>query len=199
MEFWRWTGYFDGLSAMRGCALRSYSLRLHLGDGELRNHRSVTASDDKCPASVGPNTCLSESGASSRTCAFKKIIWYGSMWHEYVLATTGFWTVRSPGKPLSPGTRRSRGRGILDEFLDLCDAGDEAILKYARTGGVLELVAISLPAMSFHWPIVSAFPPPLCWQSRKRGTQGLRTTPPLSPVGAGASIQCRLLVTRVIS
>src|SRR5579864_5892271 len=51
---------------MRGCALRSYSLRLHLGDGELRNHRSLTASDDKCPASVGPNTYLNEGNKVSR-------------------------------------------------------------------------------------------------------------------------------------
>ncbi len=38
------------------------------------------------------------------------------------------------------------GRGILDEFLRLCDAGDEAILKYARTWGVLELCRHNLPS-----------------------------------------------------
>ncbi len=38
------------------------------------------------------------------------------------------------------------GRGILDEFLQLCDAGDEAILKYARTWGVLELCCHNLPS-----------------------------------------------------
>ena len=37
------------------------------------------------------------------------------------------------------------GRGILDEFFHLCDAGDEAILKYARTWGVLELCRHNLP------------------------------------------------------
>lgn len=37
------------------------------------------------------------------------------------------------------------GRGILDEFLHLCDARDEAILKYARTWGVLELCRHNLP------------------------------------------------------
>lgn len=38
------------------------------------------------------------------------------------------------------------GRGILDEFLHLCDTGDEAILKYARTWGVLELCRHNLPS-----------------------------------------------------
>jgi hypothetical protein len=37
------------------------------------------------------------------------------------------------------------GRGILDEFLHLCDADDEAILKYAQTWGVLELCRHNLP------------------------------------------------------
>ena len=41
-------------------------------------------------------------------CAFRKIIWYGGMLPEYMLAITGFWTVRSPGKPLAPGARRSK-------------------------------------------------------------------------------------------
>lgn len=39
-----------------------------------------------------------------------------------------------------------KGRGILDEFLRLCDASDQAILDYARTWGVLELCAHNLPA-----------------------------------------------------
>ena len=46
------------------------------------------------------------------------------------------------------GTRREAeqgGRGILDEFLNLCDAGDGAILNYARTWGVLELCRHNLP------------------------------------------------------
>jgi hypothetical protein len=38
------------------------------------------------------------------------------------------------------------GRGMLDEFLRLCHAGDEAILKYARTWGVLELCCHNLPS-----------------------------------------------------
>jgi hypothetical protein len=38
------------------------------------------------------------------------------------------------------------GRGMLDEFLTLCDAEDEAILKYARTWGVLELCRHNLPS-----------------------------------------------------
>ena len=38
------------------------------------------------------------------------------------------------------------GRGMLDEFLHLCDAEDEAILKYARTWGVLELCRHNLPS-----------------------------------------------------
>jgi hypothetical protein len=37
-------------------------------------------------------------------------------------------------------------RGILDEFMLLCDARDEAILNYARTWGVLELCRHNLPA-----------------------------------------------------
>ena len=40
------------------------------------------------------------------------------------------------------------GRGILDEFLNLCDARDERILEYARTWGVLELCRHNLP--SYH-------------------------------------------------
>lgn len=46
------------------------------------------------------------------------------------------------------GTRQEAeqsGRGILDEFLHLCDAEDEAILKYAQTWGVLELCRHNLP------------------------------------------------------
>jgi hypothetical protein len=38
------------------------------------------------------------------------------------------------------------GRGMLDEFLRLCHAGDEAILEYARTWGVLELCRHNLPS-----------------------------------------------------
>ena len=38
------------------------------------------------------------------------------------------------------------GRGILDEFVLLCDGSDEAILKYARTWGVLELCCHNLPS-----------------------------------------------------
>jgi hypothetical protein len=41
------------------------------------------------------------------------------------------------------------GRGILDEFVLLCDGSDKAILEYARTWGVLELCCHNLPAMSF--------------------------------------------------
>lgn len=58
-----------GLTISRSCAdvpPGSYSLRLHLGEGELRKHRSATASDDKCPAFVGPNTCLNEGNYVSR-------------------------------------------------------------------------------------------------------------------------------------
>lgn len=43
------------------------------------------------------------------------------------------------------------GRGILDEFLHLCDAGDEAILRYARTWGVLELCRHNLPSCHDFW------------------------------------------------
>lgn len=39
-----------------------------------------------------------------------------------------------------------KNRGILDEFLRLRDASDQAILDYARTWGVLELCAHNLPA-----------------------------------------------------
>ena len=38
------------------------------------------------------------------------------------------------------------GRGIFDEFLQLRDAEDEMILKYARTWGVLELCRHNLPS-----------------------------------------------------
>jgi len=38
------------------------------------------------------------------------------------------------------------GRGILDEFIVLGDGDDSAILKYARTWGVLELCAHNLPS-----------------------------------------------------
>ncbi len=38
------------------------------------------------------------------------------------------------------------GRGMLDEFLQLCGAGNEAILTYARTWGVLELCRHNLPS-----------------------------------------------------
>lgn len=38
------------------------------------------------------------------------------------------------------------GRGILDEFIVLCYRDDSAILKYARTWGVLELCAHNLPS-----------------------------------------------------
>lgn len=38
------------------------------------------------------------------------------------------------------------GRGMLDEFLDLRDAEDEAILEYAGTWGVLELCHHNLPS-----------------------------------------------------
>lgn len=38
------------------------------------------------------------------------------------------------------------GRGILDEFLQLCELGDEAILQFAQTWGVLELCCHGLPA-----------------------------------------------------
>jgi hypothetical protein len=38
------------------------------------------------------------------------------------------------------------GRGVLDEFVLLCGGSDEAILKYARTWGVLELCCHNLPS-----------------------------------------------------
>lgn len=38
------------------------------------------------------------------------------------------------------------GRGILDEFILLCDGNDDAIAKYARTWGMLELCAHNLPS-----------------------------------------------------
>jgi hypothetical protein len=38
------------------------------------------------------------------------------------------------------------GRGILDEFILLCNSGDEAILRYAQTWGVLELCEHNLPS-----------------------------------------------------
>ncbi|MCC6486640.1 MAG: hypothetical protein IT364_04005 [Candidatus Hydrogenedentes bacterium] len=38
------------------------------------------------------------------------------------------------------------GRGILDEFILLCDSDDEAIVKYARSWGVLELCTHNLPS-----------------------------------------------------
>jgi len=38
------------------------------------------------------------------------------------------------------------GRGVLDEFVLLCGGSDEAILKYARTWGVLELCCHNVPA-----------------------------------------------------
>jgi len=40
----------------------------------------------------------------------------------------------------------SAGHGLLDEFILLCDAEDEAILKYAQTWGVLELCGHNLPS-----------------------------------------------------
>ena len=49
-----------------------------------------------------------------------------------------------------------KGRGILDEFLRLCDARDKAILDYAQTWGVLELCSHNLPArheFSMHVPL----------------------------------------------
>jgi len=38
------------------------------------------------------------------------------------------------------------GRGVLDEFILLCDSNDQAILKYAKTWGVLELCAHNRPS-----------------------------------------------------
>jgi hypothetical protein len=38
------------------------------------------------------------------------------------------------------------GRGILDEFILLCDGDDKGIVKYAQTWGVLELCAHNLPS-----------------------------------------------------
>ncbi len=62
------------------------------------------------------------------------------------------------------------GRGILDEFRNLCDAGDEAILRYARTWGVLELCRHNLPScheFSLHVPL--RLPDPLPTSDKSQG------------------------------
>lgn len=54
------------------------------------------------------------------------------------------------------------GRGILDEFIVLCDGDDDAILKYARTWGVLELCAHNLPSChEFSIGAPLRLPPPI--------------------------------------
>jgi hypothetical protein len=62
------------------------------------------------------------------------------------------------------------GRGILDEFRNLCDAGDEAILRYARTWGVLELCRHNLPScheFSLHVPL--RLPDPMPTSDKPQG------------------------------
>ena len=61
-------------------------------------------------------------------------------------------------------------RGILDEFLHLSDADDEAILKYARTWGVLELCCHNLPSSMSSSLTVSASPPH-CWRCREQSAR----------------------------
>ena len=54
------------------------------------------------------------------------------------------------------------GRGMLDEFILLCDARDEAILEYAQTWGVLELCAHNLPSChEFRLGAPLRLPPPM--------------------------------------
>jgi len=54
------------------------------------------------------------------------------------------------------------GRGILDEFIMLCDGDYEAILKYAQTWGVLELCAHNLPSChEFSLGAPLRLPPPI--------------------------------------
>lgn len=54
------------------------------------------------------------------------------------------------------------GRGILDEFILLCDGDDEAIVQYARTWGVLELCAHNLPSChEFSLGAPLRLPPPI--------------------------------------
>lgn len=54
------------------------------------------------------------------------------------------------------------GRGILDEFIRLCDGDDQAILEYARTWGVLELCAHNLPSChEFSIGAPLRLPPPM--------------------------------------
>jgi hypothetical protein len=74
------------------------------------------------------------------------------------------------------------GRGVLDEFLLLCDAPNEAVLKYARTWGVLELCCHNLP--SWHDFAPDGFlrlPDPLSLRRiavRHRHSQDPRCCPP---------------------
>lgn len=54
------------------------------------------------------------------------------------------------------------GRGILDEFILLCDGDDEVIVQYARTWGVLELCAHNLPSChEFSLGAPLRLPPPI--------------------------------------
>ena len=62
-------------------------------------------------------------------------------------------------------------RGILDEFLHLSDADDEAILKYARTWGVLELCCHNLPSSHEFFLNGLSIPAPLLAMPRAERTR----------------------------
>ena len=69
------------------------------------------------------------------------------------------------------------GRGILDEFVLLCDGKDEAILRYARSWGVLELCRHNLPSChEFSLGVPLRLPAPLSAQSKS--PQGWRSSDP---------------------
>ena len=62
------------------------------------------------------------------------------------------------------------GGEFWNEFRNLCDAGDEAILTYARTWGVLELCRHNLPScheFSLHVPL--RLPDPLATSDKPQG------------------------------
>jgi hypothetical protein len=68
------------------------------------------------------------------------------------------------------------GRGILDEFLALSAAPDEAVLEYARTWGVLELCGHNLPAChEYAFRRYLLLPSPLSLQ------KAMRVEPPPDP------------------
>jgi hypothetical protein len=75
------------------------------------------------------------------------------------------------------------GRGMLDEFLHLFDAGDEAILKFAQTWGVLELCRHNLPSChEFFIGERLRLPAPLLAKAKAACTgspESLRQCPPL--------------------